>query len=76
MRASQAILVPLTIKSGEGNQTIICFCESPMAISGKIPLSSVGFLKLHGKNQYILIVKLICINKAVRWVTCKVNFPL
>ena len=48
--ASHAILVPLTIKSGEEKQTIICFCKSAMANSGKIPLSSLSYVKLHGKN--------------------------
>jgi hypothetical protein len=76
VRASHAILVPFPIKSGEGKQTIICFCESAMAISGKIPLSSLSCVKLHGKKQYIIIVKLIYINKAVTLVTCKVNSPL
>jgi hypothetical protein len=50
VRASQAILVPFTIKSGEEKQTIICFCESAMANSGKIPLNSLSYVKLHGKN--------------------------
>jgi len=76
VRASHAILVPFTIKSGEGKQTIICFCESAMAISGKIPLSSLSYVKLHGKTQDIIIVRRICLNNAVMWLTCKVNYPL
>ena len=74
--ASHAILVPLTIKSGEEKQTIICFCESAMAISRKIPQSSLSYVKLHGKTQDIVIVKLIRIKKAAKWLTCKVNSPL
>jgi hypothetical protein len=76
VRVSHAILVPFTIKSGEGKQTIICFCESAMAISGKIPLSSLSYVKLHGKTQDIIIVRRICLNNAVMWLTCKVNYPL
>jgi hypothetical protein len=76
VRASHAILVPFTIKSGEGKQTIICFCESAMAISGKIPLSSFSYVKLHGKTQDIIIVRRICLNNAVMWLTCKINSPL
>jgi len=68
--------MPFTIKSGEGKQTIICFCASAMAISGKMPLSSLSYVKLNGKTQDIIIVKLIRMNKAVKWFTCKVNSPL
>jgi hypothetical protein len=75
VRASYAIPVPFTIKSGEAKQTIICFCKSAMAISGKIPLSSLSYVKLHGKTQDIIIVKLVCINNAVKLVECKVSLP-
>jgi hypothetical protein len=57
VRASYAILMSFTIKSGEGERTIICFCESAVAISGKISLSSVSYVKLYRTNQGIIIVK-------------------
>jgi len=76
VRPSHAILVPFTIKSREEKRTIIFFCESAMAISRKIPQSSLSYVKLHGKTQDIVIVKLIRIKKAAKWLTCKVNSPL